>query len=44
MNKFSKLSGRWISDLGMTMGISDVTPSDKLFEENEHKKNIAYLF
>ena len=43
MTKFSKLSGRWLSNWGMTMGISDVTPSDKLSEENEHKKNIAII-
>jgi len=28
MQRISKLSSRWLSDFGMTMGISDVTPSE----------------
>jgi len=43
MARFSKLAGRWISDYGMSMGISDVTPYDSLYQENEHKKNIAII-
>ena len=43
MARFSKLAGRWISDYGMSMGISDVTPYDSLYQENEHKKNIAFV-
>lgn len=31
MARFAKLSGRWISDFGMSMGISDVTPYDSLY-------------
>jgi hypothetical protein len=30
MHRISKLSARWISNFGMTIGISDVTPSSDL--------------
>lgn len=30
MHRFSKLSSRWITNFGMTIGISDVTPSHEL--------------
>lgn len=30
MHRFSKLSSRWITNFGMTIGISDVTPSVEL--------------
>lgn len=30
MHRFSKLSSRWITNFGMTIGISDVTPSIEL--------------
>jgi len=43
MSKFAKLSGRWLSEYGMTMGISDVTPSATLFNQNEKKKDDAIM-
>ncbi len=30
MHRFAKLSSRWITNFGMTIGISDVTPSHDL--------------
>ncbi len=34
MHRISKLSARWLSDYGMTIGISDVTPSENLKKIN----------
>ena len=34
MNRFAKLSARWISNYGMTIGINDVTPSQSLLKIN----------
>jgi DNA-directed RNA polymerase III subunit RPC1 len=41
MSRFAKLSARWISNYGMTIGISDVTPSTKLHKQNEKQKDDA---
>jgi DNA-directed RNA polymerase III subunit RPC1 len=30
MQRISKLSSRWLSDFGMTIGISDVSPSEHI--------------
>ena len=32
MQRFSKLSSRWISHYGMTLGIGDVTPDENLIQ------------
>lgn len=32
MQRFSKLSSRWISHYGMTIGIGDVTPDEQLIK------------
>jgi hypothetical protein len=42
MSRFAKFSARWISAYGMTMGISDVTPSSILHAKNERKKTDEY--
>lgn len=34
MLRFSKLSSRWITDYGMTIGIGDVTPNPELIKAN----------
>ncbi|KAL4512347.1 hypothetical protein ABPG72_005349 [Tetrahymena utriculariae] len=41
MSRFAKLSARWITNYGMTIGISDVTPSPSLNTINEKKKDEA---
>lgn len=41
MSRFAKVSARWLSHYGMTIGISDVTPSFKLNVINEKKKDEA---
>lgn len=41
MSRFAKVSARWLSHYGMTIGISDVTPSVKLNAINEKKKDEA---
>ncbi|EGR30247.1 hypothetical protein IMG5_137010, partial [Ichthyophthirius multifiliis] len=41
MTRFAKLSARWLSNYGMTIGISDVTPSPQLNEQNEKQKDEA---
>lgn len=41
MSRFAKLSARWITNYGMTIGISDVTPSPSLNKNNELKKDEA---
>ena len=35
MQRISKLSSRWLSDFGMTIGISDVSPSEDIKEMNQ---------
>ncbi len=35
MQRIAKLSGRWLSNYGMTIGISDVTPSQDLKKINK---------
>ena len=35
MSRIAKLSARWITNYGMTIGISDVTPSKSLNDFNE---------
>lgn len=37
MLRFSKLSARWITNYGMTISASDVTPSKQLLIEKEKK-------
>ena len=37
MQRFSKLSSRWISNYGMTIGAYDVAPSEQLTREKEEK-------
>lgn len=41
MSRFAKFSARWITNYGMTIGISDVTPSPSLNKNNEQKKDEA---
>jgi DNA-directed RNA polymerase III subunit RPC1 len=36
MHRFSKLSSRWLTNFGMTIGISDVTPSAELEALNKN--------
>jgi DNA-directed RNA polymerase III subunit RPC1 len=42
MQRISKLSGRWLSDFGMTIGISDVTPSEDLKLINQQEIMTSY--
>ena len=42
MHRISKLSGRWLSNYGMTIGISDVTPSSELKSINKVEIETAY--
>ena len=42
MQRISKLSGRWLSDFGMTIGISDVTPSEEIKKMNWEEIKISY--
>lgn len=43
MSRFAKLSARWLTNFGMTIGISDVTPSRNLYQENEKEKDTAIV-
>ncbi|KAK5129605.1 hypothetical protein LTR08_003036 [Meristemomyces frigidus] len=42
MNRLAKLSARWLSEQGFSIGISDVYPSARLREEKEKKVAAAY--
>lgn len=42
MNKFAKLSARWLSNYGVTFGLSDVTPDPNLIKANLSKIEAAY--
>jgi len=42
MNKFAKLSARWLTNYGMTFGLSDVTPDPSLIQANQAKIDSAY--
>jgi len=42
MNKFAKLSARWITNYGMSFGVSDVAPSPHLIKSNDEKIAEAY--
>jgi len=41
MSRFAKLSARWLTNFGMTIGISDVSPSKKLNFLIEKEKDTA---
>lgn len=42
MHRIAKLSSRWLSNYGMTIGISDVTPSAELLEINKNVIRNSY--
>lgn len=42
MHRISKLSGRWLSNYGMTIGIGDVTPQEDLEQMNKTAIESAY--
>lgn len=42
MLRVSKFSSRWISNYGMSIGIGDVTPYQKLLKEKEKMISIGY--
>ncbi|KAK3678902.1 DNA-directed RNA polymerase III subunit C1 (rpo31) [Recurvomyces mirabilis] len=42
MNRLAKLSARWLTEQGFSIGISDVYPSGKLREEKEKLVTAAY--
>ncbi|KAI7041256.1 beta and beta-prime subunits of DNA dependent RNA-polymerase [Hortaea werneckii] len=42
MNRLAKLSSRWLTNIGFSIGISDVYPSMKLRQEKDEKVRIAY--
>ncbi|EMC92129.1 hypothetical protein BAUCODRAFT_78328 [Baudoinia panamericana UAMH 10762] len=42
MNRLAKLSARWLTEQGFSIGISDVYPSGKLREEKENLVKAAY--
>lgn len=42
MQRFSKLSSRWITEYGMTISAADVTPSESLTLEKNNKMEQAY--
>ena len=42
MHRISKLSSRWLSNYGMTIGIGDVTPSEDLNKINQQVKEESY--
>jgi len=44
MQRFSKLSSRWITEYGMTISAADVTPSESLTLEKNNKMEQAYFF
>ncbi|EEH50345.1 DNA-directed RNA polymerase III core subunit RPO31 [Paracoccidioides brasiliensis Pb18] len=42
MNRLSRLCARWITDLGFSIGITDVYPGDRLLEEKKELVEHAY--
>lgn len=42
MHRIAKLSSRWLSNYGMTIGISDVTPSADLLQINKNVIQNSY--
>ncbi|GAA94203.1 uncharacterized protein L969DRAFT_86320 [Mixia osmundae IAM 14324] len=42
MNRLSKLCARWLTNQGFSIGISDVTPGDKLRDEKDDRIRKAY--
>jgi DNA-directed RNA polymerase III subunit RPC1 len=42
MNRLAKVSARWLTNNGFSLGISDVTPGDKLNEKKEKLVEKAY--
>jgi DNA-directed RNA polymerase III subunit RPC1 len=42
MLRVSKFSSRWLSNYGMSIGISDVTPFEELIKEKESLLQIGY--
>ncbi|EER37860.1 DNA-directed RNA polymerase III largest subunit [Histoplasma capsulatum H143] len=42
MNRLSRLSARWLTNLGFSIGITDVYPGEKLLEEKHHIVEHAY--
>lgn len=42
MNRLSKLSARWFTNMGFSIGITDVYPSDKLIETKNNLVESAY--
>ena len=42
MSRFSKLSARWFTNFGMTMGLGDVTPADELTSFKDNLVQIKY--
>ena len=44
MQRFSKLSSRWITEYGMTISAADVTPSESLTFEKNNNMEQAYFF
>ncbi|KAK3061607.1 DNA-directed RNA polymerase III subunit C1 (rpo31), partial [Teratosphaeriaceae sp. CCFEE 6253] len=42
MNRLAKLSARWLTEQGFSIGISDVYPSGRLREEKEKLVTAAY--
>lgn len=42
MTKLARLSARWIGNHGFSIGIEDVTPSDRLKEEKKRLIEEAY--
>ena len=42
MHRISKLSARWLSNYGMTIGIGDVTPQEDLEQMNKSAIESAY--
>lgn len=42
MTKLARLSARWIGNHGFSIGIEDVTPSDRLKEEKKRLVETAY--
>ncbi|KAF2267763.1 DNA-directed RNA polymeras-like protein iii largest subunit [Lojkania enalia] len=42
MNRLAKLSARWLSNNGFSIGISDVTPGEKLVRRKQELIKVAY--
>ncbi|MGS7457727.1 hypothetical protein, partial [Mycobacterium tuberculosis] len=42
MNRLSKLSARWFSNIGFSIGITDVYPSQKLLQSKNDLVETAY--